>query len=128
MTRQQNDAGFSLTEAVISSAVMTLGALGVASMFLYGTRMQSTARYASTATALANTQLERLRVLPPSAAERQVGGDLTEDRQDHFATNGTYRLRWVVANGPAGTYDITVRAVSTDGYVSPAIVRSLIWR
>jgi Tfp pilus assembly protein PilV len=134
MTRWTNDAGFSFTEAVISAAVMAAGTLGVAGLFLYGTRMQSIARYGSGATGVATARLERLRMLPVSAIERQNGGSLTADVAAHSSIEGLYRVRWVIADGPAGTKDVTVRAIhnggagATGAMARTAEVRTLLWR
>ena len=129
MKHTSSHAGFSLVEAAISSALMTVGALGVASLFIYGTRMQSVARYSSTATELAQARLEQLRMLPPGSTGRTAGGTLADNSQANYtAVVGAYRLRWLVAAGPAGTIDITVRAIPLDGQARAAEVRSLVWR
>jgi Tfp pilus assembly protein PilV len=127
-------AGFSTTEALISAAITAVGTLGVAGLFIMGTRMQSIARYGSGATGLATERLERLRMLPATALERQNGGNLTADVANHFAIQDTYRVRWVIADGPAGTKDITVRAIhnggagATGSMARTAEVRTLLWR
>jgi Tfp pilus assembly protein PilV len=134
MNRWTNDAGFSFTEAVISAAVMAAGTLGVAGLFLYGTRMQSMARYGSGATGVATARLERLRMLPVSALERENGGNLTTNAENHFSAEGLYDVRWVIIDGPAGTKDVTVRAVhkggagATGAIARTAEVRTLLWR
>jgi Tfp pilus assembly protein PilV len=135
MKRWIDDAGFSFTEAVISAAVMAAGTLGVAGLFLYGTRMQSMARYGSGATGVATARLERLRMLPVTAPERQIGGTLSgTPAANHFSVEGRYDVRWVIADGPAGTKDITVRAIhkggagATGALARTAEVRTLLWR
>jgi Tfp pilus assembly protein PilV len=134
MKRRNLDAGFSTTEALVSAAVTAAGALGVASLFLVGTRMQSMARYGSGATGHATARLERLRMLPTSALERQNGGSLTADVANHSSIEGLYRVRWVIADGPAGTKDVTVRAIHNGGAGATGVlartadVRTLLWR
>ena len=128
MTRWNSNAGASLVEAIISTGVMAFGALGVSVLFVHGPRMQSLARDGSTATGLAVARLERLRMLPPVAAERGDGGSLTTDVPNHFAVSGNFRIRWVIADGPAGTKEITVKAWSTAQLARPAEIRSILWR
>jgi Tfp pilus assembly protein PilV len=134
MQRWHKEAGFSFTEAVVSAAVMAAGTLGVAGLFLYGTRMQSVARYGSGATGAATARLERLRMLPVSALERQNGGSLTANDLNHSSLEGFYQVRWVIADGPAGTKDITVLAIHSGGagatgaIAQRALVRTLLWR
>jgi Tfp pilus assembly protein PilV len=134
MKRRNSHAGFSTTEALISAAITAAGALGVAGLFLMGTRMQSIARYGSGATGLATERLERLRMLPATALQRQNGGSLTADIANHFSIQGTYRVRWVIADGPAGTKDITVRAIhsgaagANGAMARTTEVRTLLWR
>jgi Tfp pilus assembly protein PilV len=134
MKRWISDAGFSTTEALIAAAITSAGTLGVAGLFLMGTRMQSIARYNSGATGIATARLERLRMLPVSALERGNGGSLTADVANHFLVAGNYRVRWVIADGPAGTKDIRVRAIhsgvaaANGAMTRTAEVRTLVWR
>jgi Tfp pilus assembly protein PilV len=134
MKRRNSDAGFSTTEALISAAITAAGTLGVAGLFLMGTRMQSIARYGSGATGIATARLERLRMLPATALERGNGGSLTADVANHFSVVGSYRVRWVIADGPAGTKDIRVRAIhsgvaeANGAMTRTAEVRTLLWR
>jgi hypothetical protein len=136
MKRRNSNAGFSTVEAVISAAVTAAGALGVAGLFILGTRMQSIARHGSGANGVAIARLERLRMLPTSALERQDGGNLSlaAPEANHFSTEGRYQVRWLIGNGPAGTKELTVRAydAGTAGAAGAvpqtAEVRTLIWR
>ena len=128
MTRWHSSRGSSLVEAIISTGVMAFGALGVSVLFVHGPRMQALARDGSTSTGLAVARLERLRMLPPVAAERANGGSLTADLANHFAVSGLFRIRWVIADGPAGTKEITVRAASSSTLTRPAEIRSILWR
>lgn len=124
----KSNAGSSLVEAIISTGVMAFGALGVSILFVHGPRMQALARDGSTANGLAVARLEQLRILPPTAAERADGGSLTSDVANHFATSGLFRIRWVIADGPAGTKEVTVRAWSGAALSRPAELKSLLWR
>jgi hypothetical protein len=105
---RQHGAG--LVEALIAMTITTIVILGLAGLVLSGVRLQQVARLTTTATAFAIAQVERLRVLPSTAPERQIGGSLTADVADHFSSpEEGVTLRWVVANGPAGTRDLTLR-------------------
>lgn len=105
---KRTEAGFSLVELLVATIVTTICSLAVALMILYGTRLGTAARQAMITTSLARARLERLRVLPPGAVERRLGGSLTADVAGHFETLGRYKVLWVIAPGPAGTQDITV--------------------
>jgi len=95
------DAGFSLVEALVATAVTAFGVLAVAVLFLYGMRLQANARDATTLTSLAVAQVERIRMLPVTAPERAAGGSLAANVADHFAMIGSATVRWTVADGPA---------------------------
>jgi Tfp pilus assembly protein PilV len=135
MKRWNADAGFSTVEAVIAAAVTAAGTLGVAGLFIMGTRMQSIARHGSGATGVATARLERLRMLPVSALERSNGGTLTgPPAANHFAVEGPYQVRWSIVDGPAGTKQVTVRVSRTGNAgaagATPTVaeVRTLLWR
>ncbi len=101
-------AGFSLVELLVATAITVVCSLAVALMILYGTRLGAAAREALLASSLARARLEQLRVLPRAAAERQPGGSLSADLPAHFERQGRFRERWTVAAGPAGTQEVTV--------------------
>jgi len=96
-----HDEGFSLVESVISIAVVVSGVLGVAALFVAGTGLQVNSRDATGAINLVVAEVERIRMMPPAAAERANGGSLTANVADHFAVRGTTTLRWTIADGPA---------------------------
>ena len=96
-----HDEGFSLVESLVSLAVVASGVLGVAALFVAGTGLQVNARDGTTAIHLAVAETERIRMMPPSAAQRANGGSLTANVADHFVVRGTTTLRWTVADGPA---------------------------
>ena len=138
----RDDAGFSLIESVVSVAVVASGVLGVAMLFVMGTGLQVNARDNTTAINLAVAELERLRMLPPTAAERANGGSLTANTAGHFAVRGTTTLRWTVANGPACgvavwagpgsivecTKIVTVVGISQNGRAMTPQVVTQLWR
>jgi hypothetical protein len=97
----KREAGFSLTEILVATVITTLGVLGVAPMMIYGTHLQSSARDGAVAINMAVAELERIRMLPVWAPERQNGGSLTANVANHFVVSGDVTLRWVIADGPA---------------------------
>jgi prepilin-type N-terminal cleavage/methylation domain-containing protein len=106
--REARARGFSLVELLVATAITAVCSLAVALMILYGTRLGAAAREATLASSLARARLERLRVLPRGAAQRQPGGSLSADVPAHFDRQGRFTERWTVAAGPAGTQDVTV--------------------
>lgn len=125
--RSRGERGFSLVELLVATLVTVVCLVGVAVMILYGTRLGASARDASVTSSLAKARLERLRVLPRTAAERQAGGSLTSDVAGHFERQGRFTSRWVVAAGPAGTQDVTVLVIAPlNASVPPSRVRVLV--
>jgi Tfp pilus assembly protein PilV len=126
--RRPAQRGAGLIEAMVAMAVTSVVVLALAALVLYGVRLQQLARNTTAATAAAIAEIERLRVLPPGAAERQVGGSLVADVAGHFRTSQAGLVaRWVVAPGPAGTDDITVRVVFPVTNVRAPDVRVLLF-
>jgi Tfp pilus assembly protein PilV len=123
LTRTTAQAGSGLVEAMIAMLITTVVILGLSGLVLQGTRLQQASRSLTAATSLGFSEVERLRVLGPGAAARQLGGSLTEDVADHFrVVTPTLTTRWVIAAGPVGTRDLTMRVVSTDPGVRTADV------
>jgi Tfp pilus assembly protein PilV len=124
---RSGERGFSIVELLIAMLVTVTCLLGVALMMLYGTRLAAASREATLASAFARAEVERIRLLPRSAAERQPGGQLGSDVPDHFATRGRYTSRWQVAPGPAGTQDVSlVVLAAADAHVPMARLRVLL--
>jgi prepilin-type N-terminal cleavage/methylation domain-containing protein len=127
--RSSGDAerGFSLVELSVATLILAVCFVGVALMVLYGTRLSAAARDATLTTGLARARLERLRVLPRSAAERQPGGSLVADVPGHYASDGRLVSRWRVSEGPAGTQDVSLITLApADPRVPPARLRVLL--
>lgn len=107
--RSRGDAGFSLAEMLVSTAIAAFGLAGIAALIGTGVQLQTNARAGTISVNLAVAELERLRALPLTSAERALGGSLTADVANHFivrqsgqgAGDAQMRLRWVVADGPA---------------------------
>ncbi len=124
---RRGEAGFSIVELLIAMLVTVTCLLGVALMLIYGTRLAQASREATLASAFARSELERIRLLPRSASERQPGGQLGSDVPEHFATRGRYTSRWQVAAGPAGTQDVSlVVLAAADAHVPLARLRVLL--
>jgi prepilin-type N-terminal cleavage/methylation domain-containing protein len=139
---RRTDAGFTLVETLIAMVITAVGVLGVATLFVVGTKGQVTARDSSRAVLLATAELERIRMLPVSAPERANGGSLTTDVAAHFAVRGQTTVRWTVADGPACgpvtwagpggpvecTKDIAVVAVPTNNQARTIRIDARLWR
>ena len=134
--RAPSESGFGLVEATVATFVTAIGVLSVATLLMTGARMQHNATSGSQAVGLVGAELERIRTLPPSAAERTDNGSLTADVPNHFVVRGTTRIRWQIANkatlcAPIGgvpgapnecAKDIQIRAVSdNEQAVSPTL-------
>ena len=140
---QTSDSGFTLVEALVSTAFIAVGVVGLASLMATGADMQRGSGNSSVATSLATFELERLRMLPQPAPTRQDGGSLTSNVAAHFVVRGRTTIRWTIADGPAcgavtwsGTGGViecsklvTVRAFTTnDPRSSQATIQGMLWR
>jgi Tfp pilus assembly protein PilV len=124
----RSEVGGGLTEALVSTAVTAFGVLSVATLFLYGTRLQTVAKDGSASMNLATAQLEQLRMLPNVSPQVQNGGSLTSDLANYSTTSGNYRVRWLVTSGPATTKDVTVLVTPINGLARPGQLEGLLWR
>lgn len=141
-TRSRADAGFSLAETLVATAIAAFGLAGVAALIGTGVQLQSNARSNTTSINLAVAELERLRALPAASAERAVGGSLTANAASHFVVRGTTTIRWVISNGPACgpsiwsganppvecAKNITVLAIPLNGLAAQTTVTGMLWR
>lgn len=138
----RGERGFSLAEMLIATAVAAFGLTGVAATIGYGVQLQANARTGTAGANLAVAELERLRALPATSAERTNGGSLTANTANHFAVRGTTTLRWTIANGPACgpinwagpttpvecTRIITVMAIPQSVLAGSTTVTGQLWR
>ena len=131
-SKRKSEAGFSLLEALIATVITVVGLLAVEMLIVQAIRVQTFSRDAAMANALARAQLETLRSLPRTDVKRANGGSLTGDAATNPAnyrnTSDTrFTRRWTVANGPAGSQDVTVAVVSTQGGLMPTVrIRALL--
>jgi Tfp pilus assembly protein PilV len=96
---RSGESGVGLVEALIATFITAVGVLSVAGLFLVGVRMQANATAGSTAWAVATAELERIRTLAPTAAERIDGGTLTGvPEANHWAQRGRLMVRWRIEN------------------------------
>jgi prepilin-type N-terminal cleavage/methylation domain-containing protein len=112
----KKEHGFTLIECMIAMLIFVVGGLAMAGLLAQGIRLSTESRTASLANAVARAKIEELRVTPRTNAQRTAGGNLTSDVANHFDTPAgtTFRRRWTVANGPAGTQDITIAVTMTN--------------
>ncbi len=111
-------AGFTLMELMVAMIILTVGLLGVASVLASITRRQIRTASRMEMTVLAESKLEELRAYSMLGASDTLqvtfGGSLTASVADHSDTQTSpsgvqYNRRWLVAAGPAGARDVTVR-------------------
>ena len=135
-------AGFSLAEMLVATAIAAFGLAGVAALIGAGVQLQSNARASTIGVNLAVAELERLRALPLTSAEITVGGNLAANAANHFALRGTTTMRWLIANGPAcgvpgwagvgGAVEcgreITVVAIPASPLAATSRVSGMLWR
>ena len=126
--KKKGEAGFSLLEALVATVITVFVLLAVEMLIVQAIRVQTFSRDTAMANALARAQLEELRALPKSDPKRAIGGSLTSNSTNyHNTSNAKFTRRWTVANGPAGSQDVTVAVVSTQGSLMPAVqIRALI--
>lgn len=138
----RGDSGFGLVEALVATFITAIGVLSVAGLFLVGIRMQAIATAGSTAWAVATAEVERIRTLAPTAAERLDGGSLTVPESNHWAQRGRLIVRWRIANkadacAPIGgvpgapvecAKDLQLIAISPDAQAIQARIDSVLFR
>lgn len=121
-SEKKGEAGFSLVEAMVATVITLVGLLGVELLIVQAVRVQTFSRDTSMANALARAQVEELRSLPRTDSKRANGGSLTSNVNNYYdATNTRFTRRWTVANGPAGTQDVTVAVVSSQNSLMPTV-------
>lgn len=125
--------GFSIIDSLVSLSVASAGMLAVAGLMATGATVQQRSREGGRSGMAAIQFLEQLRMLPRNDLRVSVGGSLTADVANHnalidVAPMGQVRVRWLVQAGPAGSLDITVRAIPVVAGPRPSEARSLVWR
>ena len=128
-----DERGFGLVESLMSLGVAAAGLLAVAGLLATGASLQSQSRDGGRSGMAATQQLEQLRILPRTDPRVQIGGSLVANVNNYTALinvppAGQVRVRWQVQAGPAGTLDITVRAIPAIQGARTSEARTLIWR
>jgi Tfp pilus assembly protein PilV len=123
ITIPKGQTGFTLVETTIALVLMMIVSVGIAPLFVYATRYNSTAAIRAGALAIAQIKLEQLRATPfnscVSSTETLSVGDPTSGFQ-------TYTVQLTVANTTTTLKDITLvvtpKARSTTGeqYAGPS--------
>lgn len=131
LSRRDSEAGASMVEVLVAMLVTVVGTLSVATLMAYGTNLQVTSRDTTTAAAVARQQMERLRMLPPLAPSRAIGGNLAADVANYSAlvdtTHGQFRVRWVVTAGPAGTKQVDMIVLPVSSNLTLAQIGGSVW-
>lgn len=142
MRNLKSESGFGIAEAAVATLITMTGVLSVAALFMIGARMTSSATNSSSAIGLATAEFERIRMLAPSAPERQNGGDVTQNLANHWAQRGETTIRWRITQkdtlcAPIGgvpgaalecARDIVVVAITPDGHAIRAQLAGILWR
>lgn len=108
--KQMENKGFTLIEVLITLAIFSIGILAVAAMQMSSTKGNASSRRITEATALAESQIERLIQLPYDHA------DLNPANNPHGGPQGTYTVNWNAAEvdldadgaNDSKTIDVTV--------------------
>jgi prepilin-type N-terminal cleavage/methylation domain-containing protein len=110
--------GFTLVELVIAVIILCVGVLALAGTMQASARLQRIGRSRDELTTLAESKLESMRAAATyrtaDTLQLAVGGSLTASATAHADTvqalNGrAYVRRWLVAAGPAGARQVTMR-------------------
>lgn len=106
-TIRKRAAGFSLLECVIAIVIVAVGLLAVAALSAVAIQGENFAFSSTQATILASGKVEELKV-----GTLTNGGSLTTNATGYSDTPNIYFFRrWQIADGPAGTKEITVAVV-----------------
>jgi Tfp pilus assembly protein PilV len=136
------ESGFGLVEALVATVITAIGVLSVAVLMMVGARLQQNSRAGSNSWALVTAEIERIRTLAPTNAQRADGGSLTANVANHSAMRGTTTLRWVITNKPTAcapvggvagapiecAKDISVVAITNNSLAIRAQVDSVLFR
>jgi prepilin-type N-terminal cleavage/methylation domain-containing protein len=112
--------GFSLPELMVAIMVLTVGLLGLAASMAAMMRYQDLASNRAEMAEIGDSKLEQLRgagsTRSSDTLQLAIGGSLSSSVAAHADTVTTLRgrvyfRRWLVAAGPSGTRDVTMRTV-----------------
>ena len=121
-SKNKGEAGFTIIEATIASVITLVGLLAVEMLIVQAVRVQFFARETTMANALARAQVEELKSMPRTDVRRASGGSLSSNLTNyHDATDSRFIRRWILADGPAGSQDLTVAVVSSQNSLMPSV-------
>ncbi len=109
--------GFTIVELVLAVLILSVGIIGLAGSMIHASTIQRLGLSRVEITAIGESKIEDLRSRAVSQTDTLAitfGGSLASNTTDHWdqvtsAAGRTYRRRWVVAAGPAGSRDVTLR-------------------
>jgi Tfp pilus assembly protein PilV len=110
------EAGLSLLEVLISTAVLTTGLVGVAHLMAISVSMDTDARLVTNATEQAQAKIDELMKTSFTAAGLQIStrDTLAANVPNYFDSPAqSVTRRWQVTAGPAGTRRLTVRVLDS---------------
>ncbi len=109
--------GFTIVELIIAVFILSVGIIGLAGSMMHAGTIQRLGLSRVEMTSLAESKIEDLHSKAVSQTDTlhiTLGGSLTSSTTDHWdqvtsAAGRSYRRRWVVTTGPAGSRDVTLR-------------------
>jgi type II secretory pathway pseudopilin PulG len=120
-----DESGFTLIEAMFAMLILIVGLVAVTNLMIIGASSNSVANQMSATTALATSELERLKAIPFTSLA--TGGSVTADVADSSAANayredvvdgvGSIHTRWVVTSVSNQTRFIEVVSEPSGGFM-----------
>src|SRR4051812_16623544 len=95
------NAGFSLVEVLVATALLAVTVAGLAELFAISVKNNAAARYGTAAAVLAAQKIEQLRVDPNLAPS--PGSTLQSDTEPYVDHVGPYTRRWSIEPMPASS-------------------------
>ena len=116
-------AGFSMVELIVALTIFSFGVLAVVALLGAGYRYEGRAHLDTQMTVIAEMKIEELRAVAGTKLADTValvpGGGLDSDVAGYWESvlldGRDFTVRWQVVTGPAGTRQLTVRAIPVAG-------------
>ncbi len=113
-------AGFSMVELMVALTIFSFGVLAVVALLGAGYRYEGRAQLDTQMTVIAEMKIEELRSVAGTKLADTValvpGGGLDSDVAGYWESvlldGRDFTVRWQVVTGPAGTRQLTVRAIA----------------
>jgi len=111
ISRTDDQAGFTLVEALIAIVILVFGLLAVTNLMIIGASSNSVANQSSATTGIASEQLELLKAIPFGTLT--AGGSLTADNTGYYRDDtidgvGFIHTRWQISSPNSQTFFIHV--------------------